>query len=290
MTPPSPTPQEFQGLFLPSHEAIADMRVRHRDPALHKAVLRFLKGDLPAYLSGQPPVLYLARHVATPNTETLLFLQTLACTGERLVIGQDLHDKFVSINAMKRALGRLPILDGPLLRGGPLPRVLRKRTVIDFTASDGQMLDQVRTLWGEPLADFHARLFERCSPIACERVMDAEWIDRNGRGDLRAHYERMLALFICHGVLFEDYWVDDPGDTSERWFVAEILRPAFRATVDRFGLAPLMVHLDLSFATSLDRCFGYPEEVDAMALSLLPGCALQTLPPRPRKSLDPTKA
>lgn len=278
------TRHQFDSMFHSAEEAIARAQDRRRDANLARQVSEFLQGDLPDYLGGNRPMLYLARHVATPNAETMHFLDSMRCTGARIVIGQDDQDKFVSVNAMKRALGRMPILSGPLSRSGPRPHVLRRHTVVDFASSDGHPIHGVRTLWGEPLMEFHNRLFAKFVPGTWELVQDAPWIDRNSRGDLRAHYERLLALFVCHGVLCEDYWLDDSSDTSERWFVSEVLYPAHRATVARFGVPPLLVHLNLSFVDSLDLCFGYSQEVG----DHISECLART--PRPCAALDPTSA
>ncbi len=257
---------------------MARMQDRRRDSELAERVSEFLGGDLPDYLEGNRPILYLARHVATPNAETIHFLESMRCTGAHIIIGQDDQDKFVSVNAMKRALGRMPILSGPLSRSGPQPQVLRRHTVVDFASFDGRPIHEVRTLWGESLMEFHNRLFAKFVPGACELVQDASWIDRNSRGDLRSHYERLLALFVCHGVLCEDYWLDDSADTSERWFVSEILYPAHCATVARFGVPPLLVHLNLSFADSLDVCFGYSIDVGEHISECLAGAPASARP------------
>jgi len=97
-------------VFTPLPEAVAEIQRRRSDTELPKQVEDYLQGDLPDYLRGPQPVLYLARHVATPNLETLHFIDITRPFGLPVVIGQDSHDKFVTHNAMKHALARMPVL------------------------------------------------------------------------------------------------------------------------------------------------------------------------------------
>ncbi|HSX14377.1 MAG TPA: hypothetical protein VLE72_00500 [Candidatus Saccharimonadales bacterium] len=66
----------------------------------------------------------------------------------------------------------------------------------------------------------------------------------NGSGRLAPHYyHAVMALYVCHGVLFEDF---DGGPNAESGlgsFVAEVVRPAFEAVSQTFGVKPLIVRL-----------------------------------------------
>lgn len=112
-------------------------------------------------------------------------------------------------------------------------------------------------MWGENLVDFHTRLFSTLSSVEPHIVDDSEWIDRNDRGDLLAHYKKFLALFIAHGVLFEDYVIEDK---DEEHFVREILGPAFSYVEEKFGVKPLITQLVPSSVESVRFWLSYPKE------------------------------
>jgi len=246
------------GRFLtPYPVALEEVHKRSRDTGLRKRVEEYLGGDIPEYMR-ERPVLYLARHVATPNFETLRFLHLLEPLDLPIVLSQDTKDTFTSANMLKRFLGKLPVCTRVTQKAGVTHELYQHKTVIDFTKAQGKPFSEVETLWGEPLAQFHARLFTELSTVPPIITDDAEWIDRNSRGDLLAHYKRFLALFVAHGVLFEDYLVEDK---EEEHFVREVLEPAFTFVEETFGVRPLITQLTPSSVESVKFWLSYPKDV-----------------------------
>ncbi len=244
-------------LLTPYPDVIEEIRRRSEDTDLRARVEEFLDGDLPPYFMDQP-VLYLARHIATPNYETLRFVHLAEASGMKIVIGQDTKDKFVSHNPLKKALGKLPICLGIAQKDGAYRERYQKISVIDFNTANGKQIGSIRTLWGQSLAGFHGELLTQFVDGRVEVREDAEWIDRHHRGDLLEHYKKFLALFLVHGVLFEDYQVDD---THERRFVTEILRPACEFVEETFGYRPLISRLLPTSIESPEYWISYPKEV-----------------------------
>ncbi len=238
-------------------EALQELNRRRQDPALKRKVEEYLAGDIPEYLK-DGPILYLARHIATPNFETLRFKYLMEPLGMKAVVGQDTKDLFVSGNHAKKALGKLSICRGVSQKNGILNEQFQNVSIVDFNVSDGKRFDVVTTLWGERLVDFHARLFARFMREKVENPDDAAWIDRHHRGNLLEHYKDFLALFVTHGVLFEDYVMEDK---HEAHFVKDILRPACRFIEQRFGLRPLIVPLVPKTFESSRFWISYPHEV-----------------------------
>lgn len=70
-------------LLTPLPYALVELERRKRDPVLRKKIEEYLKADIPPYF-GESPVLYLARHIATPNFETLRFLSNMSARGAQL--------------------------------------------------------------------------------------------------------------------------------------------------------------------------------------------------------------
>lgn len=244
--------------YLTSHDiAVRELEERRKDPDLMRRVEAYLGGDIPDYFNGDP-ILYLARHVATPNFETLRFLHLTESLGMKAVIGQDTKDKFVSQNVFKRTLGKLPIYLRVTQKGGELHEQYQNVTIIDFNTANGKPFSEIRTLWGEPLVDFHRDLFEQFMNRPVQIEDDSLWIDRVHRGDLLAHYKKFLALFLAHGILFEDYQMDDP---EEREFVENVLSPAFKFVESRFGVRPLIIPLTPTNLESARFWESYPQKV-----------------------------
>jgi len=240
----------------PYPTALQEIGRRSKDLELRKRVEDYLGGDVPSYF-GTAPVLYLARHIATPNFETLRFMHLLQPLGLPIIISQDTKDLFSSRNAMKRALCKMSICERITSSGGQTSEHYRNKTIVDFSTAQGKPLCDITTIWGENLVDFHARLFSTLSGAEPHFVDDSEWIDRNGRGNLLAHYKKFLALFIVHGVLFEDYVIED---SEEEYFVREILGPAFLYVEEKFGVRPLITQLVPSSVESVRFWMSYPKD------------------------------
>jgi len=244
-------------VFTPLADAVAELRRRRQHTDLMQRVRDYLHDDLPDYLRGPQPALYLARHVATPNFETLRFAELARPFGLPMVIGQDTRDKFVAHNAMKRALGKLPVQR----KGEQFEYV----TVVDFVTAQGTRLCDVRTLHGQPLPDFHAGLMRAAALDDVQVADDAAWIDRQQRGDLPEHYKRFLALFVAHGVMLENYEAEDAA------LLREVMQPAFDFVQQEFGVAPLVCDLAAGSGAHPGDWNGYPHGFHACILQAAHG-------------------
>ena len=233
-------------LFTPLAEAVAELHRRRQHTDLMQRVRDYLHDDLPDYLRGQQPVLLLDRHVATPNNETMRFVELSTPFGLPMVISQDSGDKFVAHNGMKHALGKLPLQTNGHVTS---------RRIIDFNVAQGERLSNIRTLTGVPLVEFHNDWLRRVLPARVQLADDAEWISRKQRGNLLEHYKRFLALLVVHEVLLEAYIDEDAT------LVRDVLRPAFSFIHQQFGVTPLIANLhDVSVLPPCDWD-AYPEHI-----------------------------
>jgi hypothetical protein len=213
-------------------EAVSIIEARRQDPSLQKAVADYLDKDIPVHFNQNKPVLYLSRHLATPNLETLKFIEVAKPYALPIIIGEDHQGKFVSINADKRSLGKMQIIKGSNRRGDD---ILENFTVIDFKKYDGEEFKNIKTVFDEDLAEFHhSLLHEVYPPAVVTTVNESAWVDRNFRQDLMEHYRRLMALLIVHGIMFEVYYPE------EKSFFDEILIPAFTYIHKKFGVKPLI--------------------------------------------------
>jgi len=227
---------------------------RQSEPELVERVRAFLNDDIPAcFRDGL--IFYFGRHVASPNRETVHFLETAARSGLQPVLGQDHSDVFTGRNSLKRALGKLCVVRGKDRHGN---EIVEHVTVVDFNLAEGRPLSEIKTFAGVPLTELHLDLFNLVHSGQSVLSDESGWITRNHRGDLIRHYEKYLALFVVHGVMSE-YFPTHVSD--EQQFFAHVLLPAYRATVKRFGHKPLIVPTVAPSAESGLFWEAYPEHV-----------------------------
>ena len=238
-TPPTDSQnyhESVQSLLTPLAEAVSEIKRRRQDPALMAAVRSYLQDDIPSHFDTDTPIFYLCRHIATPNHETLHFIEKCQAYDATvpMVIGQDFKDIFSPDNVLKHNLGKLPVETGKTSKGLP---IVHNYTILDFNHANGQPLHRLHTVCDTTLIDFHTRLLQYVTPAKVELIDESDWVSRHHRGNLLEHYKKLLALLIVHGIMFEFY---EPEDEA---FVEEVLIPACAAVRETFGHAPLITHL-----------------------------------------------
>ncbi len=99
-------------------------------------------------------------------------------------------------------------------------------------------------------------------------VFDAtDWYRRNGNKSL-SHYKPFLALFICHGVLFENFLTEG----KERDFTFNVVLPAFKTVEQLFGMKPLIVRLLPRESEADKKWMWYPGHLEKEVLRCLDSC------------------
>lgn len=250
-------PNDISDLMMAPFAAIEELERRRKDPELQRKVEEYLTGDIPEYFK-DGPILYLARHIVTPNFETLRFVHLMNQLGLKTVVSQDSKGMFVSLNQIKKALCKLPVCRGLSQKGSVLNEQYQNVTIVDFNTADGKSFFEIKTVWGEKLIDFHTRLLSILMREKIESPDDAEWIDRHHRENLLEHYKELLSLFVVHGIFFENYNMEDE---HEVYFVKNILRPAFDFVEKRFGYRPIIVQVFPTTFESNRYWISYPWSV-----------------------------
>ena len=249
--------EDVSDLITPPFEALKELEKRRKDPALRKKIEEFLGNDIPDYLKDSP-ALYLARHIVTPNFETLRFIHLISQLGLKIVMSQDSKGLFVTQNLIKRALCKLPICKRLTQKNGKLNEHYQNVTIVDFNNADGKTFSEIQTIWGEDIISFHMRLFSELGVKNIEAPDDAGWIDRHCRGNLLEHYKYLLVLFVTHGIFFENY---NMNDEHEVVFVREILRPACLFVEEKFGYKPIITQIFPTEMESYNFWISYPSRV-----------------------------
>ena len=219
-------------MYVELEEARQIVRRRWHDLETRRKVRDYV-GEIPPFLQHGPRAV-LARQLATPNLEFSCFSEAAPKSGLRPTLIEYTGDKFCSKNRDKLLLGKMTFFHGKGRKNGDH---ITCRRIIDFNRYDGKAFIKVKTLWEEDFVGFHHRLLFQNSPGMATADVSA-WLSKMG-GDPRLFWPCLFALFICHGILFDNFHTE--GHEAE--FTKKIIRPALQATEERFGLKPLIVPL-----------------------------------------------
>jgi hypothetical protein len=224
--------------FATMEEAMAELERRRNDPELMKKVEEYFKDiGIPEPLRDEPK-LVLFRQLATPNIEVSRFMIIADGTGISPLFLEYYDDKFTSNNEWKWYLGKLAFYEGVNKLGGG---IISYKLAIDFVNADGKKIRDVKTLWGESLIDFHHRLFFTNYPNVGPNIFfdGTEWFKHRGLS-AAIYYEQVLSLFICNGILFDNFMLSD----SELNFTSSTFLPSFIKIYKHFNVKPIIVALE----------------------------------------------
>lgn len=223
-------------LYTSPREAYRELRRRRRDPRLARAVLEFLDGDVLEPLRKRPRAV-ITRSVVSPNFEVRRFDRLVRAHGTLRPLYLEYHkDLFTPNNPSKHMLGRLFFFNGRGKKGGVK---LNSLNVVDFSHANGRSFSSVTTLSGQKFIEFHHEFFDARHRRLSHTFVDASrWLSAHG-SSAGAYYPAFLALFIRHGILFENVLLNK----QESDFVAQVFLPTFLSLYHRFGLKPLIAPL-----------------------------------------------
>lgn len=249
---------ELAHLYTPlaSLAALHDEQSTHR---LFREVLSFSRPQPRTLLLLRSRPLLLFRALATPNFETLRFLDLAKRVGRSPLILELRDDWFTpTVNLSKRRLGKLRIYRTADSSGAGATRSV---SVVSFNERGRQRISDLRCGDGSSFIDMHHRML---SAVAGEELSGRVICVKSlGHSDgPRSHYERIFALCTCFGALAETFSLSDP----EGAFTAEVVLPAFEATIARFGAQPAIVELLPHGSASDPHWESYPASILPLAL------------------------
>ncbi len=225
--------EELNGIYTPLSIAKKEIWKRWNDKKLKKKVKDFLDGDVPEIFK-KAPMAALGRHVLTPNFELLRFRDLSRMINLEPVCLEYLKDKLATENIDKYYLCKLFFYNGDSKKGKCRLSIFK---VMDLGDIDRKRLSDLKTTWGESLVDFHHEIADSLDLSRDIRCFDmSDYLKRKG-GTSDKYYLYYLCLFICYGVLFENYLLG-MGQTG---FTEETVLPYFKKVTDIFGLKPLIV-------------------------------------------------
>lgn len=218
---------------------------RRRDQGLFRAVAEFLDGPPPDGWPLDCAIATLNRYLATARIEDVVFAHAAKSIGLRPYWPTYLAERFTSHNPEKVSCAR--------------PRIQRQK----FQVTKQWLINDPAIVSNQPLGSLlvgNTRLPD-VHQAARRLVLDADIVDNifdvsswNRRQAIRFgalpgkplaayYYQPVMALYLYHGVLFEDFDGGPNENSGLAEFVSSIVRPAFDAVTKQFGLRPLIVRL-----------------------------------------------
>ncbi len=236
-------------IYTPLGTAIVELEQRKKHDsfmATNLGVLDFLQSEI---------YFVIFRHLATPNFEIHRFLSAADGFGYKSAVCEFLENKFVPNNHEKKSLGKMGFFKGVGKHGG---MKVDFETIVDFNKSNGLLISEVETLWGESLVDFHHFLFKKSYPNTKTSIVDASsWFLNNGPS-AKSYYKHLLKIFVSQGILFENFILEDP---EELEFAEKIFLPAFKDVLETTGYKPLIVPLEPTGIEGNDFWYNYPAHI-----------------------------
>ncbi len=221
-------------IYTPLEEAKKEIERRWNDKELKKKVEKFLGKDIPKFFTKEPRVAYV-RDIISPNNEFFYFKDVAHDTGLRPVYIEYSIGKFVARNINKYHLCRMYFNHGVGKHGGSKIEGLN---VVNFNLMEGKCLKDVSTIWNNKLVDFHHSLLKQSSiDTDFDEIVDfSKWFDKH-KIKSKHWYLHYLALFLCHGILFDNFILDN----GEKEFTEKKILPSFIELTKKFGIKPLVV-------------------------------------------------
>jgi len=241
-------------IYTPLEEAKREIVRRWNDKELKKKVEKFLGGDIPKFLKNEPRAAFV-RDVISPNNELFYFLDIADLIGLKPVFIEYGIGKFVAKNLNKYHLCNMYFYHGLDKKGG---YKIDHTRIVDFNKMEGKNFNKIKTIWNDKFIDFHHNLLQKAIPdIDINDIVDfSKWFDKH-KGKGGSYYLDYLALFLCHGVLFDNFILDN----GEREFTQKKILPSLRKLTKIFGIKPLVVPIT-SIETDCDLwSWLYPGDV-----------------------------
>lgn len=240
-------------VYVTMEEAIEEIKKRRQNKDLIKRIESYVNNIPEPFNYGVNAVLF--RSVATPNFEIKRFYDLSTGFNIRPLFWEYYDDKFHSGNPSKYTLGKLSIFKG---MGKNNHSIVKKYNVIDFNKCNGLPMKFLQTNTGESFIDFHHKLLDRIIPGADKYLFDSsDWLKSNGVV-AKKYYKKYLALFLVHGILFENFLLDD----DEIEFTKNVFVPAFETIEKIFGMKPLIVALNPTDIEGSDFWNSYPYQIE----------------------------
>ncbi|HSX00813.1 MAG TPA: hypothetical protein VLF67_01105 [Candidatus Saccharimonas sp.] len=219
---------------------------RRRDKGLRAAVAEYLGGELPQDWPQHGVIATLNRYLATARVEDVMYAHAAASLDLRPYWPTYQAERFTLANPEKVSYvrPRIQVSQLSVANGWLVPRHQELANCPLGSIRVGQVAltevhHQVRQAVLPP--DVIDNVFDMS---AWNHLQAARFGAPAGTRRLAPHYYYgIMALYICHAVLFEDFHGGPNEGAGLDGFVGEVVEPAVKAVTREFGLEPLIVRL-----------------------------------------------
>ncbi len=226
--------QKYRDEFYSSYsEVVEQLYIRKTDEQLKLKVLDYLGDDFPIFLNTEKQHGVLVRAIQTPNYEHWYVFDVMQELHLDKVFCNYTRGKLVMKNSEKYHLVKMCFVDG---FNSNKDIIVSKKNIVNINESEGKILSDIYVKQGLSLVDFHKGLFEDLG-FDVNFFDISQWFD-HVRVDKDGYYAKFLALFLFHGVLFDNFLL---GDLDEQKFFEEKVWPSFNFIKEKFGIKPLVL-------------------------------------------------
>jgi len=212
-----------------------EIQNRWRNEKLKKKINKLINSNS-VFRHFSKPRAVLARPIASPNFEFFHFTKLSKGAELKPLYIECTNEKFVAGNLVKYHLCRPFFYDGKGKNGGNRVSAV---SLVDFNKNGGRELSKIKTLEGKSLVKYHHNNLYLSFPRLRKEVFNiSDWFKKLRFNSRKDYYFYYLSLFICHGVLFENYMINDP---EERKFTENIVIPSFNKILNKYKIKPLIV-------------------------------------------------
>lgn len=214
------------------NEINSQLESRKKDKVLFKKVLDYIGEDFPSFIDQNTQYAFFVRTIHTPNIEHHFVEDILKEFNIQALFCNYTSGKLVMKNKEKYNLVKMSFLEG-FNRNKEL--ICSKKSIVNANKTEGKPLKDIMVNQQESLIDFHTNLFRELGQSHVF-VDISDWFDKI-RNSNDGYYAKFLALFICHGVLIDNYLLTDE---SEYNFFMKKVWPSFKFIEEKFGCKPLV--------------------------------------------------
>lgn len=244
----------LENFYTPLAEAKKEIQRRWDDNKLRKKINSFLKSDILDHFGNEPRAVF-CRYVLSPNFEFKYFLSIAKMAKLKPLALQYSGDKLVAKNTPKYHLCKLFFYDGDGKKGGDKIDTLR---TVNLNKWEGKKLCDVQTLNNESLVVFHNNLLKKTISGKKYEIFDfSDWFNKKKKLLKRFYYLHYLALFVCNGILFENFLTNK----EEIQFTKNKVIPSFNEIQKKFGVKPLIFPLNPFKSEESSSWYYYPDKV-----------------------------
>ncbi len=225
---------DFRKKFYSSYAEISrELDERKNDEELKFKILDYLGDDFPIFLNNNLQHGLFVRCIQTPNYEHWHVKDMMEDFNLHTMFCNYTAGKLVMKNSENYHLVKMCFIEGV---NSKKELIFSKKNIVNINENEGKRLKDIFVKPNLNLIEFHQSLFEELGHEA--NFFDiAQWFD-NARLSEDGYYAKFLALFIYHGVLFDNFLL---ADTEEQKFFMEKVWPSFEFIKNKFGVKPLIL-------------------------------------------------